>query len=100
VKERVMTVTSDDKTLSVTFTMHLTEPLTEKERDTIIGNLWEHIYNEWAENIPGFVKIAEVDSPDGKYRSSIRDMMDAIGGTFKSEDVSVRDYKTGDEQQQ
>lgn len=73
---------ADDKTLSVTFTMHLTEPLTEAEKNTIIGNLWEHIHNERHEDIEGFVKIEEVDSPDGKYRAHIGDMMDSIASMF------------------
>lgn len=55
---------TDDLTLSVTFTMHLTEPLTEKEKQTIIGNVWEHIDFETQEEVLGFAKIAEVYPSD------------------------------------
>ena len=34
------------ETISLTGTLELSEPLTEKEKDTIIGNLWDHIHNE------------------------------------------------------
>jgi len=34
---------ADSRTLSVTFTMHLAEPLTKEEKDAVIVSLWEHI---------------------------------------------------------
>jgi hypothetical protein len=88
----------DDKTLTVTFTMHLKEPLTPDEKESIIGNLWEHIHQEafnadCAEGYPGFNKIAEVDSPDGKYRASIRDVWDVIANEFRSAAGTARQSK-------
>ena len=54
----------DNKTLSVTFTMQLTEPLTDNEKQTIVGNIWEHIDFETQEEVPGFAKIAAVECSD------------------------------------
>ncbi len=77
---------ADDKTFSVTFTMHLTEPLTEKEKSQIIGNLWDHIHNECEDGIAeAFGKIAEVDSPDGKYQGHVGDMWDKLANMFQAE---------------
>jgi hypothetical protein len=58
---------TDTHTLTMTWTLHFSGPLTEKEKSTIIGNLWEHIHNEREGDIPGFAKITRVISPDGKH---------------------------------
>jgi hypothetical protein len=47
---------ADSKALSVTFTMHLAEPLTKEEKDAVIVSLWEHIRDERAEGMPGFAE--------------------------------------------
>jgi hypothetical protein len=58
------------RTLSVTFTMRLTEPLTKEEKDAVIVSLWEHIRDERAEGMPGFTKIVSAESSGRKHRIS------------------------------
>ena len=65
-----MALTSGEKTLSVTFTMHLAEPLTKNEKDAVIVSLWEHIRDERAEGMPGFTKIVSAESSRRKRRIS------------------------------
>jgi hypothetical protein len=60
----------DGKTLTMTWTIHLSAPLSEGEKDTIIGNLWEHIHNERDAGILGFVKVTRVVAPDGIDRDA------------------------------
>jgi hypothetical protein len=92
-----MATMSDDKTLTMTWTLHLKEPLTDKEKDTIIGNLYEHLWEQRHCNIPGFVKIDEVVPPDGKYRVSIRDLLGTVEAALQAEGVPVVDTKRDDE---
>jgi hypothetical protein len=87
----MIAVSNDGRTLTMTWTLHLSEPMTDEERDAVIGNIYEHIFNEQAANIPSFVKVAEVVSPDGKYRRSVRDMMDSVEGAFRTDGVPTRD---------
>ena len=58
-----MAKTEGEKKFSVTFTMHLTEPLTAKEQRTIVGNLMNHIQAECQDGIEGFAKIYEIEVP-------------------------------------
>jgi len=76
--------TNDNTTLSITWTFELSSPLTAEEKDTIIGNLWEHIHHEREEGIAGFVKIVEVGSPDGKYRVTPEDVLAKITSELSS----------------
>ena len=76
---------TDNTTITLTWMMELSAPLTDKEKDTIIGNLWEHIHNERHEGIPGFTKIAHVTAPDGKYRVTIDDVLGSVESAFCEE---------------
>ncbi len=58
---------ADSRTLSVTFTLRLTEPLTKEEKDAVIVGLWEHIRDERAEGMPGFTKVVGAESPGRKH---------------------------------
>jgi hypothetical protein len=54
---------STANTMTVTWTLELSEPLTQMEKDTIIGNLWDHIGNECSAEVPGFAKVTGVTVP-------------------------------------
>jgi hypothetical protein len=65
-----------DTTLTMTWTLHLSDPLTEDEKRTTIGNLFEHIHHESkaerflkssrVESVKsGFAKVTRVIAPDG-----------------------------------
>lgn len=84
---------ADDKKLTVTFTMHLKEPLTDKERDNIVGNLYQHIAEERHGEFLGFDKIDFVESPDGKHRTTVLDMLDVVEVTMMEEGIKVADDK-------
>jgi hypothetical protein len=64
--------------MTMTWTLEFSEPLTEKEKNTIIGNLWEHIHSERDADIPGFAKIVHVTLPDGKYRQIPSEALGAL----------------------
>ena len=57
------------RTLSVTFTMRLTEPLTKAEKDAVIVSLWEHIRDERAEGTPGFTRLSVLKAPSASIAS-------------------------------
>lgn len=78
-----------DTTLTMTWTLHLSEPMTDEEWDAVIGNIHQHILDEADAGIPGFAKIEEVTAPDGKYRVTSRDMGDVIASAFRQEGVPV-----------
>jgi hypothetical protein len=52
-------------TMTVTFTLLFSEPLTQEERDNIVGNIWKHIEVEQREDVLGFNKIANIVPPEG-----------------------------------
>ena len=74
---------ADSRTLSVTFTMYLTEHITTVEKDAVIVSLWEHIRDERAEGMPGFTKIVSAESPGREHRISKKAMSGKPAGKRK-----------------
>jgi hypothetical protein len=50
-------------TMTMTWTLHCTEPLTDEEKKTIVGNLFEHIGEEAGAGIEGFEKVERICYP-------------------------------------